>query len=233
MLFSDARVSSFVRDQFVAAWESVRPVPIVEIDFGNGRKIKRTVNGNIATYLCAPDGRVVDVIPGLNTPEAFLEDLRRALNLYWASRFSFDATVLDYHKSNLTTPTTYEWVMNDKGKMMVEALMKCSIDKRQELVDKGLLRAGRFARPRADAAKAEVESTVKKLSAEEAAILQADTELNRKERKPVIHKILSEKVVKPADITKRVYKDALHCDLDDPYLGLISGAFGGGAYESR
>jgi hypothetical protein len=118
---------------------------------------------------------------------------------------------------------------------MIERLMKCSLDKKQELMEKGLIRGGpgRFAGPRPDAAKFEVESTVKSLSAEEAAILAADTELNRKERKPVIHQILSEKVVHPSEITKRVYKEALHCDLDDPYLGLVSGAFNGGAYEGR
>ena len=49
-------------------------MPTVEIDFGNGRKLKRTVNGNIATYVCSPDGRVLDIIPGLNSPEAYLDD---------------------------------------------------------------------------------------------------------------------------------------------------------------
>ena len=231
MLFSDPRVSSFIRDNFVAAWEAVRPVPTVEIDFGNGRKLKRTVNGNIATYVCTPSGRVVDVIPGLNTPEAYLESLRYAVNLYQASLASFEKTVIDYHTANLETPTVYEWVHRDFAKSRVERLMRVSLDKRQELKESGIRIVQ--ARLRTDVAKSEIETPVKKLSAEEAAILAADTEINRKERKPVIHQILSEKVVRPADITKRIYKEALHCDLDDPYLGLISGAFNGGAYENR
>ena len=238
MLFSDAKVSAFVRSQFVAAWEAVRPVPTVEIDFGNGRKLKRTVNGNIATYVCAPDGRVVDIIPGLNSPEAYLQDLKYALNLYRASLAAFDKTILDYHKDNLATPTVYEYVRNDMAKAMVERLMKMSIDKRQELAErKGLgvrVVPGPYDRPGLqDIAKREVEAPVRSLSAEEAALLAADTEINRKERKPVIHQILAEKIWTPADVTKRVYKDALHCDLEDPYLGLISSAFGGGAYEDR
>jgi hypothetical protein len=236
VLFSDARVSGFVRQQFVAAWESVRPVPLVEIDFGNGRKIKRTVNGNIATYICAPDGRVVDIIPGLNSPEAYLEDLKYALNLYRASLAAFDKTILEYHKDNLTTPTIYEYVRNDKSKSRIERLMKLSIDKRQELVErKGLgsrIVPGPDASPM-DSKKRDVERPVHELTADEDAILTADTELNRKERKPVIHKILSEQIYHPADLTKRLYKEALHCDLDDPYLGLISSAFNGGAYENR
>lgn len=236
MLFSNREVSEFVRANFVAAWEAVRPVPTVEIDFGNGTKIKRTINGNIATYICDPTGRVVDVIPGLNTPESYLKDLRYALNLYRASLAAFDKTVLDYHTANLTTPTVYEWVRNDMAKSMSERLMRMSLDKRQELVDrKGIgtrITPGPYGRI-PDLRKTEIEAPVKKLTAEEDAILAADTELNRKERKPIIHRILSEKVVRPADITKRIYKDALHCDLDDPYLGLISSAFNGGAYENR
>jgi hypothetical protein len=234
VLFSDDRVSSFVRDNFSAAWESVRPVPVVEIDFGNGRRLKRTVNGNIATYICAPDGRVVDIIPGLNTPEAYLKDLRYALNLYRASLASFDKTVIDYHTANLTTPTVYEWVRNDFSKAAIERLMRMSIDKRQEIVDqKG--RGTRIVDPyaRADMRKKEIEAPLKKLSVEENSILAADTEINLKERKPILHRILSEKIVRPGDITRRVYKEALHCDLEDPYLGLISGAFNGGAYENR
>ena len=238
MLFSDRRVSAFVREQFVAAWEAVRPVPIVEIDFGNGRKIKRTVNGNIATYVCAPDGRVVDVIAGLNTPEAYLQDLKYALNLYRASLASFDRSVIEYHKDNLTTPTVYEYVRNDMAKLLVERLMKMSIDKRQEIVEKKdrdlRIVPGPYDRPTVrDFAKREIESPVRPLSVEEAALLAADTELNHKERKPLIHKILSEKIFRPAELTKRLYKEVLHCDLDDPYLGLISDAFNGGAYENR
>jgi hypothetical protein len=236
VLFSDARISTFVKEQFVAAWESVRPVPLVEIDFGNGRKIKRTVNGNIATYVCAPDGRVIDVIPGLNSPEAYLQDLKYALNLYRASLASFDKTILEYHKDNLSTPTIYEYVRNDFSKSRIERLVKMSIDKRQELLEKkgpGLRIAADPNAVPVDRKKRDVERPVRELSADEDAVLAADTEINRKERKPILHRILSEQVYRPAEITKRVYKEALHCDLDDPYLGLISSAFNGGAYENR
>ena len=229
MLFSDEKVSAFIRANFVAAWEAVRPVPTVEIDFGNGRKLKRTVNGNIATYICDPTGRVVDVIPGLNTPEAYLESLRYARNLYQASLASFDKTVIDYHTANLSTPTVYDWVRNDFAKSRVERLMRLQLtDPRVQIT-----RIAQAPATRTDVAKYEVESRVKKLTAEEMAILAADTEINRKERTPVIHQILSEKIVRPAEITRRIYKEALHCDLEDPYLGLISGAFNGGAYENR
>src|SRR5258706_607896 len=123
------------------------------------------------------------------------------------------------------------------SKLLLERLMKLSLDTPKELVErKGLgtrIVPGPYARPGTDVAKQELEAPLRKRFDEEAAILAADTEINRKERKPIVHKILSEKIYRPGDITKRVYAEVLHCDLEDPYLGLISGAFGGGAYENR
>ncbi|HKB17045.1 MAG TPA: hypothetical protein VKF62_13345 [Planctomycetota bacterium] len=81
MLFSDPEVTSFVNDRFVCAWESVRPVPKVDIDFGNGHTLRRTLNGNVVTYLCTPEGKVFDILPGLHSPEGYLAGLRRALDL--------------------------------------------------------------------------------------------------------------------------------------------------------
>jgi hypothetical protein len=207
VLFSNPEVAAFIRENFVAAWESVRPVPIVTVDFGNGRTLTRTVNGNVATYVCAPDGRVLDIIPGLNSAESYLQDLRHALNLYRASFAAFDRTVPEYHRANRSAPVRYEMKRNDFSKMAIE---------RPVLVALGA------KKPQAVAG-----------ATEEERLLAADTELNRKERKPLIHSILAERTFRPGEITQRVYRDVLHCDLDDPYLGLATRAFGGGAYEGR
>lgn len=218
MLFSDPEIAALVRERFVAAWENVRAVPVVEIDFGNGVKIKRTVNGNIATYLCAPDGRVLDIIPGLNSPEAYLQDLRHALDLYratFAQGADFEKVVRDYHAANRSETVRYRSVL-DVSKSGVESRLRVQL--------------GRVA---ADSKKREVERPLRGLTVEDAMLLAADTEINRTERKPLLHRMLSEKIVRPGEITKRVYKEVLHCDLDDPTLGLISKAFGGGAYEDR
>lgn len=221
MLFSNAKISNLVRLGFVAAWESVRPVPIAEIDFGNGRKITRTLNGNIATYLCAPDGRVLDVIPGLNSPESYLASLVDALNLYQAlvsQGPAFEKALLDYHQVNLKTPSRYVPEISrrkDSSKSRIEAPLRYALRPAQRADEQGMLPAGADRK------------------SEEAAVLELDTRINREERMPLIHQLLSEKVVRPAEITRRLYREVLHCDLDDPYLGLISKAFGGGAYEDR
>lgn len=80
MLLSDPEVIKLVNSRFVACWESVRPVPKVTIDFGDGRTIKRTLQGNTVLYLCVPDGRVVDALPGVYTPAAFLRETQCTLD---------------------------------------------------------------------------------------------------------------------------------------------------------
>lgn len=64
--------------RYECAWESVRPVPRIDIDFGDGRKLTRTLQGNVATYLCTSDGRVTDIIPGVYDREPYLRRLASA-----------------------------------------------------------------------------------------------------------------------------------------------------------
>ena len=40
MLFSHPTLSAWLSDRFECAWESIRPVPKVTIDFGNGRTLR-------------------------------------------------------------------------------------------------------------------------------------------------------------------------------------------------
>jgi hypothetical protein len=70
-LYSNKDVSEFMRTNFVLHWKSVRPVPKVTIDFGDGRKLERTLTGNSAHYVLASDGTPLDVLPGLYSPLAF------------------------------------------------------------------------------------------------------------------------------------------------------------------
>jgi len=59
----------------------VRHVPVVTIDFGDGRKLKRTLTGNSAHHALLADGTPVDVLPGLYGPGAFLNWLKRVEQL--------------------------------------------------------------------------------------------------------------------------------------------------------
>lgn len=70
-LYANAEVSRYLRENFVLHWRSVRPVPKVTIDFGDGRKLVRTVTGNSIHYVLDSEGRVIDGLPGLYGPRAF------------------------------------------------------------------------------------------------------------------------------------------------------------------
>ena len=75
MLFSQDRVANFIDQSFEPVWQSVRPVPIVRIDFGDGRVLTRTLHGNILTSICTADGLVVDALPGIYTESEYLTQL--------------------------------------------------------------------------------------------------------------------------------------------------------------
>jgi hypothetical protein len=211
VLFADPKVRAFVAANFVPAWESVRAVPTVTIDFGGGRTLKRTVNGNVATYICAPDGRVVDILPGLSTPEAFLQDLRSARFL--ATRPAED--VRAFHATKAAQPAGQAPSLDAGKKMGIEPRVKKAIGVDRAKTD--------GVEPRVKAAILDTDR----------AFLEADTLSNRLVRKPLIHALLGERGWTSKELTKRVYRDILNCDLDDPYLGLGEAAFGGGAYGSR
>lgn len=75
VLYSNAEISHLLRERFILHWQSERPVPRVTIDFGDGRKLERTLTGNSIHYVLDSDGRVIDALPGLYGPAAFERSL--------------------------------------------------------------------------------------------------------------------------------------------------------------
>lgn len=79
-LYANAKVAALLRERAVLHWESVRPVPTVTIDMGDGRRLERTITGNSVHYVTTAEGEVVDVLPGLYGPGAFHDAVARALD---------------------------------------------------------------------------------------------------------------------------------------------------------
>lgn len=77
-LYPNSEVSQLLRDRFILHWQSVRPVPKVTVDFGDGRTLERTLTGNSIHYILSPDGRAIEALPGLYGPQAFLQQLQQA-----------------------------------------------------------------------------------------------------------------------------------------------------------
>lgn len=77
-LYADPQIAEALRERFILHWMSVRPAPRITVDFGDGRKLERTITGNSIHYVLAGDGRPIDGLPGLHGPKAFLAWLSRA-----------------------------------------------------------------------------------------------------------------------------------------------------------
>ncbi len=78
LLYANTEVSKYLRDNYILHWKSVRPAPRITIDFGDGRKIERTITGNSIHYILDDDGRIIEALPGLYSPKAFMIYLRQA-----------------------------------------------------------------------------------------------------------------------------------------------------------
>jgi hypothetical protein len=78
VLYANADVSKYLNEHFILHWKSVRPAPRVTIDFGDGRKLERTLTGNSIHYILDTNGLPVDALPGLYGPMAFMRGLKQA-----------------------------------------------------------------------------------------------------------------------------------------------------------
>jgi hypothetical protein len=75
VLYADESISNQMREDWVLHWQSVRPVPKVTIDFGDGHRLEGTITGNSLHYMLDSKGRILDAIPGLYAPEVFRDAL--------------------------------------------------------------------------------------------------------------------------------------------------------------
>src|ERR1043165_141800 len=65
LLYPDPQINQALRRDFVLHWQSLRPVPRVTIDFGDDRRVERTLTGNSVHVVLDGRGRAVDALPGL------------------------------------------------------------------------------------------------------------------------------------------------------------------------
>lgn len=105
-LYPNVAVSQLLRDRFILHWQSERPVPKVTIDFGDGRKLEQTITGNSIHYVLDADGLPIDAIPGLYSPQAFIEQLKDAENVAKSlSKVNIPSlrreTLMKYHREQL------------------------------------------------------------------------------------------------------------------------------------
>lgn len=111
VLYSNPEIARYLNDNFILHWKSVRPAPRVTIDYGDGRRVERTITGNSIHYILDSDGRIIDALPGLYGPTNFLSQLKQAAEvvkeLQVAGRgFEKQYVILrDYYDTRLTANT--------------------------------------------------------------------------------------------------------------------------------
>ena len=229
ILYSNPQIAAEMRDHFILHWKSVRPVPKVTIDFGDGRKITTTITGNSIHYLLAPDGHVIDALPGMYTPEAFLAALREfswgrtplsgrpldsAANAARANEgvryhSAIDAARLTASKAIVETPL----LTNLSGGSKLQVMTLARED--DVVIDESSLRVIREkSRPKTDEEFAEMIATLK-------ATLAADTRLNENELRPAIRRWIAEGMTDVEALNERVYAELFLTPSSDPWLGLL------------
>ena len=210
-MFSREDVSAFINQHFEPAWEMVRPVPIVRIDFGNGNVATRTLHGNVASYVCGADGQVIDILPGIYTPAAYTQaltvprDFAGRLRQLEAERRL--PALQQHHRAaaqgrrQAAQQAELQAAIRDVGKGRIERRVERAVGPPQI--------NGPQVRPRNAAELAAWQP------------LADDTRLNQTQRRLLIHeRLASAEATRPEQIMRWLYRDVLHADLDDPYLGL-------------
>lgn len=122
VLYSNSEISKYLRGHYILHWKSVRPVPKMTIDFGDGRKMERTITGNSIHYILDSQGNVLDALPGMNSPKAFFAWLNKVEPL---AKFKYDAK--DKQQASIRFSglrTFHSNSINDIGTLLLEALSK-------------------------------------------------------------------------------------------------------------
>ncbi len=100
-LYSNHWIARILHNRFVLHWQSVRPVPRITIDFGDGRSMCRTITGNSLHHALDELGRPLDALPGLVAPSTFMGWLDQVARLHAQTRQATEAdrvaAIAGYH----------------------------------------------------------------------------------------------------------------------------------------
>ena len=204
--------------------------------------IQRTIGGNVATYVCTNEGNVLDILPGVYSPDVYTAQLRQlALLNLWTRHAGPRAPEVarEYHRHQAALIAEQRKPANIEAHRMrsmsilareggLRFYLAAQADDALRERIRGRERPVRLARmtdidsgvaveliplPDIDSAEA----------LEQWPVLAAETEQNETVHRMLIHEHLAETgLVPPDQITKWLFRDVLDTDLDEPYLGLGS-----------
>ena len=228
-LYPDPRVNSLLRDKFILHWSSERPVPVVTVDFGDGRKMTRTVTGNSIHYVLDAAGRPLDALPGLYSATEFVAKLTDALAL--AAEEPNDARLREWHQQAAeklaAAAQTMSFAPGYGEKLAPEVLSVMRAKGAAAANAKPLPPAARLAAPRAISKGAIEMPMVDALTRLQMTIAQ-DTMQNEFTFHRQIHWwfAVGEQAVSTMDrLNERVYAELFLTPRSDPWLGLAPDAY--------
>lgn len=226
LLYSDPAIASILRERYVLHWHSVRPVPQVTIDMGDGRKIRQTITGNSIHYLLDADGTVLDALPGLNSPLAFRAQLEEWLTLD-------RARLREYHAERaavafelaLNRPAAKDAALRAMSKSVVERpLLQQLTGERLPDPELDVMIENVAFHPASLALMRTKQPLTDELMKNLRRSVALDTLLNR-ELHGSIHEWFATGQVKDlASLNERVYAELFLTPSDDPWLGLNPGS---------
>ena len=211
MLLSDAKFAQATQD-YVLAWQNLRPAPKVTIDFGNGRTLQRTLKGSTVIYLCRPDGSVVDAYPGVYTPQDFLGLLNQSRSHLHDS----DQEILAWHRQPLAAAPAPPLTVS-KAAMQGPLLNALSLPAPPEPAG-SLSDLSQYPMTRPQVAV----SVGLPPNASGRQLVEEDSRRYRDFARPAAHRLLAgwKALPQPTECALPMFKEVLHVPIDDPYLGL-------------
>lgn len=243
LLYPDPAVSKMLRDRFVLHWQSVRPVPFITVDMGDGRRIERTITGNSVHYVLKPSGEVVDVLPGLMSPEAFDGMLTNALTLDLTADPDGEAAAIDIGFKKVNAVNAARRAVSKSMGESVLVNEVASIDarraERDDLVrslrdvyriepvtispaSQRLMWQKRFA-AKTDRNDPEQNAAMQRMTEQFRRTVAQDTVLNRDSLRRTALQWLRESGLRfdVNQFNERVYAELFLTPLDDPWMGLV------------
>ncbi len=230
MLLSNLEVIRFLSSEVVPCWESLRSVPVVTLDAGGGRVLKRTLGGNTAFFLCSPRGEVVDVYPGVLTPEDFLAVVAEGMSILRAGGHEgLEQRVLNVHRlAQSDSHLPFGSVPISASKALVESPLLKGLSLRSEFPAPGPSLPGlelTWELSKQPATSMQVIANLGLPAVPDLGrrVVDADSQQNRTAVRRLVHQMLAstQRLHTPEELKEPVFKGILHLDLDDPWLGLV------------
>ena len=227
MLLSDPRIQELLATKVVPCWVSVRDVPKVTVDLGDGRVLHRTITGNTVIHLCDRTGRVIDAFPGIYTPDAFLAELAPALALLDPDAAGpSDDRLRTFHQERFDGEVASEDRRITLSKSVIEAPLLTALGRHTFPIIKpipapaGLSRFEAATQRIVDASHPAAPPEVARSRGRSA--IEEDSVNNQTVVRPLVHLYLSEAVLgrTPLECRDAFFVKLLKVPLHDPWLGL-------------